>query len=88
MLSLGGYCDHVMQSIGTQIMEMLSTDTIMPHFTQVGPSYQRNQRRRRFAKSARHHAGLESRLQNQAATTKTPPQHLAEEPDEHADAES
>ena len=35
-------------------MEMLSTGTVMSHFTQVGPSYQRNQQRRLFAKSALH----------------------------------
>ena len=69
-------------------MEIISTDTFILHFTKVGPSYKRNQHRRRFAKSARFHAGLESRLQNQASTTKTPRQHPAEEPAEHSDAES
>ena len=67
---------------------MLSTDNFMSHFTQVDPSYQRNQQRRRFAKSARHHAGLESRLQNQAAATEMPPQHPVEDPDENSGAES
>ena len=70
-------------------MEMLSTDSFIEHwhFTQVGPSYQRNQQRRRFAKCARHHAG---RFQNQAATTvtETPPQHPVEEPDEQSDGET
>ena len=69
-------------------MEMLTTDTVILHFTQVGPSYKRNQQRRQFAKSALHHAGLESRLQNQAANTETPPQHPAEEPAKHSGAES
>ena len=32
--------------------------------------------------------GLEGRLQNQAATTESPPQHPAEEPDEYSQAES
>ena len=49
----------------------------------MDPSYQCNQKRRQFAKSARHHAGLESCLQNQAAATETPPQHPAKEPDKH-----
>ena len=57
-----------------------------------GPSYLRNQQRRRFAKFARHHAGLESHLQleNKAATTESPPPHPAEKPDkpEYPDAES
>ena len=65
-------------------MEMLTTDIVILHFTQVGPSYKRNQQRRQFAKSARHHAGLESRLQNPAANTETPPQHPAEEPAKHS----
>ena len=55
-------------------MEMLSSGTVILHFMQMVPAW--------------HHAGLESRLQNQAATTKTPPQHPAEKPDEHSDAES
>ena len=41
----------------------------MFHFTQEGPNYQRNQQRRRFAKSALHHAGLESRHQNQGLSS-------------------
>ena len=49
-----------------------------------GPSYRRNQQRRRFAKSSRHSAGLECRLQleNQADTTESgesPPQQTTEE---------
>ena len=67
---------------------MLSTDTIISHFTKVGPSYHCNQHRSRFAKSALHQAGLESRPQNQAATTETPPQHPAKEPNERPDAKS
>ena len=52
-----------------------------------GPCYLLN-----HAKSAWHHApcGLESRLQleNQADTTKSPPQQTAEEPNEDSDTES
>ena len=44
-----------------------------------------NQQRRRFAKSARHHAGL---LENQADTIESPSQQTAEEPNEDSDAES
>ena len=55
-----------------------------------GPSYLCNHQRRQFAKSAWHHAprGLESRLQpeNQANTTKLPPQQTASEPNEDSDA--
>ena len=61
-------------------MEMLSTDTDTLHFTQVDPSYKRNQQRRQFAKSALHNTGLESRLQNPAASTETPPAESSSSP--------
>ena len=51
----------------------------------------RNWQRRRFAKSARHHAGLESRLEleNQADCTESPPQQTAKEPNKkYSDTES
>ena len=55
------------------------------------PCYLRNQQRRRFAISAWYNAprGLKSRLQleNQADTTKSPPQQTAKEPNEDSDAE-
>ena len=87
MPSLGGYYDHTMQRIGTQIMEMLSTDTVVPVAFHAGGSKLPAQstatlQRSRFTKSARHLTGLESRLQNQAATTETPPLHPAEGPDD------
>ena len=50
-------------------MNMLSTDTVMSHFDQVSQSYQHNLQRCRFAKSARHHAGLRAVFK-----TKPPPQ--------------
>ena len=69
MPSLVGYYDHTTQRIGTQIMEMLSTDTVMPVAFHAGGSKLPAQstatlKRSQFAESAWHHAGLESRLQN------------------------
>ena len=56
----------------------------------ISCSYLRNQQRRRFAKSALHHAGLEGRPQpeNQEDTIQSPTQQTAEEQNEDSDAES
>ena len=66
-----------------------ATETLLLHFMQERSKLPANRHRRRFAKSARHHAprGLESRLQleNQADTTES---QTAEEPNEDSDAES
>ena len=65
--------------------------TLLYRISRRGPSYLRNQQRRAFAKSALHHAALESHLRNQA-TIESPPQqfcpHTAEEPDENSHAEA
>ena len=91
MPSLGWYCDHTLQRIWTQIYRdsdaliALRLTLLYRNSRRCGPSNLRNQQRRC---SFRHHAGLESRLQNQAAITEWPPQHPAKEPDEYSDAKS
>ena len=61
---------------------------VKPLVQSRGSSQLSNQQSSWFAKSAWHHAGLESSLQleNQAATTMLPPQHPAEEPDKYSGA--
>ena len=91
MQSLGGHCQGLTRcKYAKKSCRYFATDTITLHFTQ-GPKLQRNQQRSAFAKSALHHAALESHVCNQA-TIKSPQQQFcqqtAEEPDENSHIEA